>query len=69
MSKEQKKKAKTSTVKRCRLSTTKDSTPSILKGPRKINNQLELFAGVSLKQLTVVLQKFGSKYRSAGFIQ
>ena len=45
------------------------SSPSILYGPRKINNQKELFAGVSLKHITVVLKKFGSKYCSAGFIQ
>ena len=47
----------------------KRSSPSILKGPRKINKQSELFAGVSLKHITVVLKKFGLKYRSAGFIQ
>ena len=47
----------------------KRSSPSILKGSKKINNQLELFAVVSLKHITVVLKKFGSKYCSAGFIQ
>ena len=47
----------------------KRPSPSILYGPRKINNQKELFAGVSLKHITVVLKKFGSKYCSAGFIQ
>ena len=47
----------------------KRSGPSILKEPRKIKNQSELFAGVRLKHITVVLKKFGSKYCSARFIQ
>ena len=47
----------------------KRSSLSILKWPRKINNQWELVAGVSLKHITVVPKKFVSKYCSAGFIQ
>ena len=65
---EEQKNANSSAVSRC-LSRTKRLSPSISKGPRKINNQSVLFPGVSLKHKPVVLKKFGSKGCSTGYIQ